>query len=259
MGSGLWLESQQRSVHVARNRLAVCRRSGVEDQADIRYQLIPGLGVDLQKTGVGQLEVQAHARTEQLGQLPYKLIELHLGREWEGVSFPEVACPSIFALESEEFWPALRVLEHCHVVEWAVYTTNGKPVREYDYGRPAKPVGVVRNGRLQTQAPESKPGLLAYMIGCVHLDGFTDTAEVVRDWGESNALMAIENASVRHIEGVGILRMTHRADTDNAKAWCRQINEESRKAVFFYETVAKVAGCEVPDMEGENRIEAAFA
>ena len=200
-----------------------------------------------------------HARTEQLGQLPYKLIELLLGREWEGVSFPEVACPSIFALESEEFWPALKVLEHCHVVEWAVYTTNGKPVREYDYGRPAKPVGVVRNGRLQTQAPESKPGLLAYMIGRAHLDGFTDTAEVVRDWGESNALMAVENASVRHIEGVGILRMTHRADTDNAKAWWRQINEESRKAVFFYETVAKETGCEVPDMEGENRIEAAFA
>ena len=97
------------------------------------------------------------------------------------------------------------------------------------------------------------------MIGCVHQNTFTDNAEAVRFWAENNLLMAIENASVPHVEGVGILRMTHRADTDNAKAWWSQINEESRKAVFFYESVAKEAGCEVSDMEGDNRIEAAFA
>jgi hypothetical protein len=173
-----------------------------------------------------------HAQPAQLGQHPYKLIELHPGREWEDEWFTSVGCSGIFKLENEDFWPALDVLENCHAVEWAIYTANGKPVGKYDIGRPAKPVGVVRNGRLQTQAPESKPGLLAYMIGRAHLDGSTDTAEAVRCWGEGDALMAIENASVPHVEGIGILRMTHRADTDNTKAWWRQINEESRKAFF---------------------------
>lgn len=60
------------------------------------------------------------------------MIELGIGREWEGISFPEFARPNIFNLENEDFWSALKVLEHCHVVEWAVYTTNGTPVGKYD-------------------------------------------------------------------------------------------------------------------------------
>jgi hypothetical protein len=218
-----------------------------------RQNLMEARGVPLD-----DVKQHYHARTAQLGQHRYKLIELHRGREWEGASFISSGRSHIFGLENEDFWPALDVLENCHAVEWAVYTANGKPVGKYDCGRVAKPVGVVRNGRLRTQAPESKPGLLAYMIGRAHLDGFTDTAEVVRGWGESNALMAVENASVPHVEGIGILRMTHRADTDNTKAWWRQISEESREAFFFYETVAKAVGFQATDIDMLNGTEIDF-
>jgi hypothetical protein len=77
----------------------------------------------------------------------------------------------------------------------------------------------------------------------------TDTTEVVRTWRHFNALAAIESASVPHIAGVGILRMTHRADTENAKAWWRHTNEESCDAVFFYEKIAKELGFQAFDFE----------
>ena len=192
-----------------------------------RQNLMEARGVPLE-----DIRRHYHAQTTQLGQHPYKLIELCLGREWEGSSFSRSGHPGVFNLEREKFWAALDILGHCHAVEWAIYTTNGKPDGEFDVGRPAKPVGVIRNGKLQTKAPESKPGLLAYMINCAHQNVSSDTAEIVRFWDENNLLMAIENASVPHVEGVGILRMTHRADTNNAKAWWSQINEESRKAFF---------------------------
>ena len=62
-----------------------------------------------------------------------------------------------------------------------------------------------------------------------------------------------------HIEGIGILRMTHRADTDNAKAWWHQINEESRAAIFFYRGVADALGIQLPDLTRVSPLNAAAA
>ena len=143
------------------------------------------------------------------------------------------------------------MLEHCHVVEWAVYTANGKPGDKYATGRIARPVAVVRNGKVQADAPESKPGLLAHMIRSAYVDD-ADPAEALRDWGRCNSLVAIESASVRHIEGVGILRLAHRADTENTKVWWHDVHAKARETFFFYEQVAKELGVQVSDLMKEN-------
>jgi hypothetical protein len=36
-------------------------------------------------------------------------------------------------------------------------------------------------------------------------------------WQQKSAIYALENASVAHVEGVGILRMTHRAATEKSR------------------------------------------
>ena len=180
---------------------------------------------------------------------PFRLIRLTPGRLWESSNFDRAGCPDCFGLENEAFWAALKVLEHSHVVEWAVYTANGKPKSKYETGRPVRPVGVVRNGQVQPRAPESKPGLLAHMIDCDQNEGNRNAAEIIARWRSSSYLAAIEHGSVPHVEGVGILRMTHWADTENARAWQRQIHDESREAFFFYESVARSIGFQVPDIE----------
>ena len=81
----------------------------------------------------------------------------------------------------------------------------------------------------------------------------------LRDWEETNLLWAIEHASVPHVEGVGTLRMTHRADTGNTKAWRQQINGESRDTIFFYRQVAEALGTQVPELAGLSTSEAAAA
>jgi DNA-binding MarR family transcriptional regulator len=193
-----------------------------------------------------------HAEVRHLGQAPYTFIQLHPGREWEGSQISASGVSGRFGLENEEFWPALSVLEGCHVVEWSVYTANGKPSGKYAVGRVAKPVGVVRNGNLRVAAPESRPGLLAYMIGMQQAGEFTSAEAATHIWSTNNLLMAVEHASVPHFEGVGILRMTHCADTENTKTWWRQVNEEARETFFFYEKVAEAVGFQAADFSWEN-------
>ena len=85
---------------------------------------------------------------------------------------------------------------------------------------------------VQVSALESGVGKLANAIACAHDVPDAAAAEIERQWERQPYLSAVEHASVRHIEGIGILRMTHRADTDNAKAWWQQINKESRDKFF---------------------------
>lgn len=199
--------------------------------------------------------------SQQLGVHPYRFVALAPGRIWEGEegSFDKSGIPGHFSIANEDFWPALRVLEHSHVVEWAVYTANGKPADKYAPGRPVRPVAVVRNGVIQVAAPESGAGKLSHAIYCAHDNPAAAPAEIERHWQQQNFLTAIEHASVPHIEGIGILRMTHRADTDNAKAWWHQVNEESRAAIFFYRGVAAALGIQLPDLGNVSPLRTAAA
>jgi hypothetical protein len=63
--------------------------------------------------------------------------------------------------------------------------------------------------------------------------------QVIAEWREQSPIIAWENASVSHVEGVGILRMTHRADTENAKVWFKDLCKECNDAVFFIERSAQ--------------------
>ncbi|MBA3323868.1 MAG: hypothetical protein H0T41_00825 [Rhodobacteraceae bacterium] len=207
----------------------------------------------MEARGVPVEDVRQHYHadvSEQLEQHPYRFVTLAQGRTWdvEDGSFDKSAISGRFNLENADFWRALRVLEHSHVVEWAVYTANGKPAGEYATGRPAKPGAVVRNGVIQVPAPESQAGRRAYAIFGAHEGLGADLAESMRHWQRANVLCAIEHASVPHTEGVGILRMTHRADTENTRAWWRQINAESRETGFFYSSVAEAIGVQVADI-----------
>jgi len=197
--------------------------------------------------------------SQQLGSHPYRFVALAPGRIWEEERFDKSGIPGHFDLAGEDFWRALRVLEHSHVVECAVYTENGKPASRYATCRPAKPVAVVRNGVIQVGAPESGVGKFAHAIFCAHDNPTAAPAEVERHWERQGFLAAIEHASVPHIEGVGILRMTYRADTDNAKVWWQQVHAESREAIFFYRGVAEALGVQVPDLVPVSASEAAAA
>lgn len=206
----------------------------------------------MEARGVPVEDVRQHYRadvSDPLTRHPYRFITLAPGRIWgaEEVSFTGSAQSYKFNLENSNFWPALRVLELSHVVEWAVYTANGKPPDKYAPGRPARPVAVVRNGIIQVNAPESQAGRCAYATLRAQVFG-VDYSEMLQDWPEAKALVAIEHASVPHIEGVGILRMTHLADTENMRVWWRQIHAETRETVFFYNRVAEEMGLQAPDL-----------
>lgn len=207
-------------------------------------------------------DIRQHYRayvSQQFGPHPYRFVTLAPGRLWEEESFDKSGIPGHFNLAGEDFWRALRVLEHSHVVEWAVYTENGKPANRYASGRPAKPVAVVRNGVIQVSAPESQVGRLAHAIYRAHEDEKADPAEGMQHWQRTNPLCAIEHASVPHIEGIGILRMTHRADTDNSKAWWQQVHAEGREAIFFYRGVAEALGVQITDLVAVSGSESAAA
>jgi hypothetical protein len=215
----------------------------------------------MEARGVPVDDVRQHYHASfsvQLDAHPYRFVLLEPGRDWEKESFTGSGVSKRFDMENEAFWPALRVLEHCHVVEWAVYTTNGKPASQFATGRPAKPVAVVRNGVIQVGAPESQAGLFAHAVYCAR-DPEADPAVNLRHGWSTNLLCAIEHASVPHIEGIGILRMTHRADTVNAKVWWQEANAESRETIFFYRSVADAIGVQLPTITEITESAAAVA
>jgi hypothetical protein len=188
-----------------------------------------------------------HADLRQLDDHPYKVVTLRPGRRWEDTSIDRSAYPERFGFDRDTVWPALTSLELCHIVEWTIYTTNGKSPEKFGFGRPSKPAGVIRNGRVVKFGPEFRAGLWAYLIG-----EHRNSGAHAYGWHSEATLMAIESASVMHAEGVGILRMTHKVDTQNTKAWSQNIYEESCAAIFFYQEAAEALGIE--DVEREYEI-----
>ena len=141
-------------------------------------------------------------------------------------------------------WDNLRALDAAHVTEWAVYSANGKPPGndEYGYNRPQRPLGVLRNGRQVLNTPESRPAFMAFLVYKLKQTNgqLTESLpQLIEEWQSSSLVFAFENASVSHVEGISVLRLTHRAATDNAKVWYRELCEECGKAFFFVERAAR--------------------
>lgn len=155
---------------------------------------------------------------------------------------------TIPAHDKERFWEDLRALEAMHVIEWAVYSANGKPTGdEFAIHRPQRPLGVIRNGKHVPSAPESLPAFATHLVAhlAAQREVFNpvpkDPGQLMGEWLESSPLLALEHQSVAHVEGVGILRMTHRADTENTSVWYRNARAECRDALFFVEQVARAS------------------
>jgi hypothetical protein len=142
------------------------------------------------------------------------------------------------------FWDNLSALDAAHVTEWAVYSANGKPPEDdkYAYNRPQRPLGVLRNGRQVLNTPESRPAFMAFLVHKLKQANGQITESVpqlIEEWRTTSPVIAFENASVSHVEGVSILRMAHRAGTENAKVWYRDLCEECDKTFFFIEMAAR--------------------
>jgi len=178
----------------------------------------------------------------------HRLHRLYPGRhapdsETGSMGFGKACEPSGFRdYEQETFWPWLEALDAAHVVEWAVYNANGQPNGKYAYNRPQRPLGVLRNGRQVLNTPESRPAFMAYLVARLHESGGQITEnlpQLIEEWRTASPVIAFENVSVPHVEGVSVLRLTHRAGTENAKVWYRDLCEECDKAFFFVESAAK--------------------
>lgn len=178
----------------------------------------------------------------------HRLHRLYAGRqapdsETGSMGFGKACEPSGFRdYEQDTFWPWLEALDAAHVVEWAVYNANGQPNGKYAYNRPQRPLGVLRNGRQVLNTPESRPAFMAYLVARLHESGGQVTEslpQLIEEWRTTSPVIAFENASVSHVEGVSILRMAHRAGTENAKVWYRDLCEECDKAFFFVEMAAR--------------------
>lgn len=146
--------------------------------------------------------------------------------------------------QQKKFWPWLDALDAAHVTEWAVYSANGKTTEhdEHAHNRPQRPLGVLRNGRQVLNTPESRPAFMAFLVYKLKQakGQLTESLpQLIEEWQSSGWVFAFENASVSHVEGISVLRLTHRAATDNAKVWYRDLCEECDKAFFFVEMAAR--------------------
>lgn len=159
-------------------------------------------------------------------------------RKTGSMGFDKACNPSGFRnYEQDTFWLWLDALDAAHVTEWAVYSANGQPNGEYAYNRPQRPLGVLRNGRQVLNTPESHPAFIAYLVARLHESGGQITEnlpQLIEEWRTASPVIAFENASVSHVEGISVLRLTHRAVTDNAKVWYRDLCEKCDKAFFSW-------------------------
>lgn len=154
----------------------------------------------------------------------------------------------------EAFWADLKALDAAHVTEWAVYSANGKPDGVHTFNRPQRPLGVIRNGKHVRNAPEAGAAFMAYRMWCEQVRIFTGAEtltveEIGRFWRDNSPIIAVENAHVSHVEGIGILRMVYRADTENTAQWFRDRHKELREALFFLDNVNKVAFQKIIDIQ----------
>ena len=145
-------------------------------------------------------------------------------------------------LSYDNFWDNIHALDAAHVIEWAVYSANGRHDDQYAYNRPQRPLGVLRNGKQLLDTPESRPAFMSFLINkLTELNGVlsSNLPELVEEWRTTNYIYAVENASVSHVEGVSILRMAHRAATERKAVWYRDLIKECDRAFFFLEKIAR--------------------
>ena len=185
----------------------------------------------------------ANESTDFLGR--HKLHHLELGRTYNNSETNKKSSfdgASSHPWRTLAFWDNLHVLEALNIVEWAAYSANGKPTAgdDYAFNHPQRPLGVLRGGKQVRSTPEAIPAFLSYVIQLLHNgeigpDTPLQLDDLVLDWQVISPIIAIENATVSHVEAVGILRMVHRADTATNKVWYKELCEECENAVFFIE------------------------
>ena len=161
-------------------------------------------------------------------------------------NFVKAYQPKTFRHKKDAFWRDLEALDAAHVTEWAIYSANGKPTGKYAFNRPQRPLGVLRNGKHVRNTPEADAAFVSYMMWCEQeriSEGSRafDAEEIGQFWRDDSPIIAVENAHVTHVEGIGILRMVYRADTDNTAQWFRDRHKERREALFFLDGVRKAA------------------
>lgn len=195
--------------------------------------------------------------SEALGASPsgYRIHALEMGRhqdDGEG-SFDRSYEPGMFTADHGTFWDDLRALSKAHVTEWAIYSANGKPKHQADYKRPQRPLGVLRGAKQVHSTPEASPAFVAYSMFLEQKrrpgEELPELDQMIRDWQEQSPIIAIEEAHVSHVEGVGILRMVNRAATENTAQWYRDLHKECRDHLFFLQSAMKSAFPHMPDIE----------
>ena len=164
--------------------------------------------------------------------------------DWQIIEYSNTVAfiPNSFVQVSEGHSPLYRLVNGGEL--GPIMLANGKTPEhdEYAYNRPQRPLGVLRNGRQVLNTPESRPAFMAFLVYKLkQADGqLTESLpQLIQEWQSSGWVFAFENASVSHVEGVSVLRLTHRAATDNTKVWWRDLCEECDKAFFFVEMAAR--------------------
>lgn len=215
--------------------------------------------------GVPIAQLSAHFRsTEAIGAgaepSGYRLHWLEAGRQYEEGGevngFDKLRDASAFNHPGDDFWRDLALLSRAHVIEWAIYSANGKPGSRYQRLRPQRPLGVLRNGKQVRDTPESAAALVAYGLWLEqarirHGETVPPVAEMIRDWLANSPLVAVENAHVEHVEAIGICRAVYRAGTENTAQWFRDLHTERRKALFFLDQARRAAFPEAADIYAE--------
>lgn len=191
-----------------------------------------------------------------------KLAVLSPWRTWGETTFSECAVTHKFratASDNDRFWNALQVLQQTHVVEWTVYQAHGKPKHEYDRGRVIAPLGVVRNGMVRTIGPEAEPAFLSRLIHALRTEPERDLQAIWQAWKEApgQQLVAIADISVPHVEGIGILRMAHRAETEKTRRWYAEHCRLCEERTFFLRQILGEISSEPFEIEGFSEPHAA--
>lgn len=209
----------------------------------------------MNERGVPTSEISAHYRSissTMAGSSPsgFRLHYLVAGKRYtekgEENSFEKLYQPKGFRHKKDAFWGDLKALDAAHVTEWAIYSANGKPNGKYAFNRPQRPLGVMRNGKHVRNTPEADAAFVSYMMWREQEriskgSGAFDAEEMGQFWRDHSPIVAVENAHVTHVEGIGILRMVYRADTENTAQWFRDRHKERRESLFFLDGVRKAA------------------
>lgn len=167
---------------------------------------------------------------------------LHTTKNGEEDDFDKSYEPCQFRHATDTFWKNIKALSAAHLTEWAVYSANGTPIDDFSFNRPQRPLGVLRNGKHVRKTPEADAAFVSYLMWCeqeriVGKRSAYTAEEAAQGWRDDAPIVAVENAHVPHVEGIGILRMVYRANTENTAQWFRDRHKERRDALFFLDEV----------------------